>query len=197
MRPYVRAANITWEGWDLADVKEMNFAPTEFETYCLKKGDVLLNEGSGSANEVGKPAVWRGEIAGACFQNTLLRIRPFTYNPDLLRFCLLYLALSGQFIANTKGVNIIHIGKAGLAKFVIPEPPVREQRLLLERLDAAFANAQRLEAEATRARALLDRLESAILAKAFRGELVPQHPDDEPASVLLERIGAQRTSAKM
>src|SRR5262249_1725905 len=74
MRPYLRAANVTWNGWDLTDVKEMNFAPTEFETYCLKDGDILLNEGSGSAKEVGKPVVWRGQIADVCFQNTLLRV---------------------------------------------------------------------------------------------------------------------------
>lgn len=194
MRPYLRSANITWNGWDLSDVKSMNFSPAEFETFRLENGDVLLNEGSGSAKEVGKPAVWRDEIADICFQNTLLRIRPHTYNSDLLRFCLLYLALSGQFIEKTQGVNIIHIGKAGLAKFMIPVPPESEQEALLAGLKTAFAHADRLEAEATRARALLDRLESALLAKAFRGELVPQDPNDEPASVLLDRIRAARAA---
>lgn len=60
MRPYVRSANITWDGWDLSDVKEMNFSPEEFEVFKLKSGDVLLNEGSGSPSEVGKPAIWKG-----------------------------------------------------------------------------------------------------------------------------------------
>ncbi|TPG13540.1 restriction endonuclease subunit S [Sphingomonas oligophenolica] len=195
MRPYVRSANVTWDGWDLSDVKEMNFSPTEFPVFVLEKGDVLLNEGSGSAKEVGKPAVWHGEIEGACFQNTLLRVRPTKYLPDLLRYALLYMAKSGQFIANTKGVNIIHIGKAGLAKTVIPVPPVEQQQPLLTAIDNAFARADRLEAEAARARALIDRLEAAILAKAFRGELVPQDPNDEPASVLLDRIRAERATA--
>jgi len=193
MRPYVRAANITWNGWDLSDVKEMNFAPAEFETFRLHPGDVLLNEGSGSAKEVGKPAVWNAEIEGACFQNTLLRVQPHNYLPELLRYCLLYIALSGQFIRNTKGVNIIHIGKAGLASTVIPVPPVEAQDQLVEELDAAFARADRLETEAARARTLVDRLESAIVAKAFRGKLVPQDPNDEPASVLLERMRAERS----
>jgi type I restriction enzyme S subunit len=192
MRPYLRAGNITWKGWDLTNVKEMNFTPEEFKTFCLKDGDVLLNEGSGSAKEVGKPAVWRGQIANVCFQNTLLRVRPFTYDSDLLRYCLLYLALSGQFIANTKGVNIIHIGKAGLSRFMIPEPPESEQKFLLERLNVAFGHVEHLEAEVVRARALLDRLEAAIVAKAFKGELVPQDPSDEPASVLLDRIRTHR-----
>jgi type I restriction enzyme, S subunit len=195
MKPYLRAANITWSGWDLSDVKEMNFSPAEFETFCLKDGDVLLNEGSGSAKEVGKPAVWRGQIGDVCFQNTLLRVRPFSYDSDLLRYCLLYLALSGQFIANTKGVNIIHIGKAGLAKFMIPEPPKNEQKALLDRLNVAFARADRLEAEASRVRALLDRLETAILTKAFKGELVLRDPFEEPASAPLDRILARSASA--
>lgn len=195
MRPYMRSANITWSGWDLSDVKEMNFSPAEFETFNLQPGDVLLNEGSGSAKEVGKPAIWNGEIEGACFQNTLLRIRPTGYLPELLRYCLLYVALSGQFIRNTQGVNIIHIGKAGLAKTIIPVPPQDQQTRLLETLDLAFARADRLEAEAARARALLDRLESALLAKAFRGELVPQDPNDEPAQTLLDRIRTGRAAA--
>jgi len=58
----------------------------------------------------------------------------------------------------------------------------------------ALARADRLEAEAARSRKLLDRLESAILVKAFRGKLVPQDPNDEPASALLDRIRAQRAA---
>jgi len=195
MRPYVRAANITWSGWDLSDVKEMNFSPDEFETFALQPGDVLLNEGSGSAKEVGKPAVWNGEIQGACFQNTLLRVRPEGYLPHLLRYSILHIALSGGFVDNAKGISIFHIGKAGLARTVIPVPPVDEQPQLLQALDATFSRADRLETEAARARALLDRLESAVLGKAFRGELVAQNPTDEPASVLLERIRLQRAEA--
>jgi len=65
----------------------------------------------------------------------------------------------------------------------------------VDRIEATFARTHCLEAEAARARALLDRLESAILAKAFRGELVLQDPNDEPASVLLDRIRAERAAA--
>ena len=53
----------------------------------------------------------------------------------------------------------------------------------------------RLASEATSARKLIDHLDEAILAKAFRGELVPQDPSEEPASVLLERIRAERDAA--
>ncbi len=80
--------------------------------------------------------------------------------------------------------------------FNIALPPVEEQREIIARIKQALARADRLEAEAARGRALLNRLESAILAKAFNGELVPQDPNDEPASVPLDRIQAQRAQAK-
>ncbi|MCE7029436.1 restriction endonuclease subunit S [Jiella avicenniae] len=77
----------------------------------------------------------------------------------------------------------------------IPLPPPTEQIQMERILDSTFARADRMEAEAARARKLLDRLEQSILAKAFRGELVPQDPNDEPASVLLERIRTERAKA--
>jgi type I restriction enzyme, S subunit len=73
MRPYLRSANVTWAGIDLSDVKEMNFHSGDAEAFALKPGDLLLNEASGSPNEVGKPAIWRGEIEGCCFQTQIRR----------------------------------------------------------------------------------------------------------------------------
>lgn len=66
---------------------------------------------------------------------------------------------------------------------------------IVRRVEVLFAYADRLEARYAAARAQVERLTQALLAKAFRGELVPQDPNDEPASVLLERIRAARESA--
>ncbi len=82
-----------------------------------------------------------------------------------------------------------------MSKMPVPVAPLEEQAEIVRRIDIAFAEIDRLAAEATAARRLLDRLDQAILAKAFRGELVPQDPNDEPASVLLERIRAERAGA--
>jgi type I restriction enzyme S subunit len=77
----------------------------------------------------------------------------------------------------------------------VPVPPLAEQMEIVRRIESAFAEIDRLTAEAAAARRLLDRLDQAVLAKAFRGELVPQDPADEPAAVLLDRIRAERAAA--
>ncbi|GAD65180.1 hypothetical protein PA6_085_00030, partial [Aquipseudomonas alcaligenes NBRC 14159] len=77
----------------------------------------------------------------------------------------------------------------------LPVPPAGEQTEIVRRVEQLFAFADQLEAKVTTAQARIDRLTQSILAKAFRGELVPQDPNDEPASLLLERIRAQRADA--
>lgn len=79
-----------------------------------------------------------------------------------------------------------------LAAVRIPVAPVQEQREIVHRIESAFAKIDRLAKEAKRALELVGRLDEAILAKAFRGELVPQDENDEPATHLLARIRAER-----
>jgi type I restriction enzyme S subunit len=77
---------------------------------------------------------------------------------------------------------------------IVPVPSTEEQTEIVRRVEELFAYADRIETRYQAARARIDKLTPAILAKAFRGELVPQNPDDEPASVLLERIQASRAA---
>lgn len=76
-------------------------------------------------------------------------------------------------------------------------PPLEEQREIIRRVETLFTYADHLEARYQTARAHVERLKPALLAKAFRGELVPQDPRDEPASVLLDRIRAQKAGTAL
>jgi type I restriction enzyme S subunit len=92
--------------------------------------------------------------------------------------------------ANTRGQTRPGINGEILKSLFLPLPSLTEQRKILNLIETGFAWIERLAADATSARKLIDNLDQAILAKAFRGELVPQDPNDEPASELLERIKA-------
>ena len=73
--------------------------------------------------------------------------------------------------------------------------PIDEQREVARRVETLFAYADRIEARLAAAQSAVDRLTPSLLAKAFRGELVPQDPADEPAAELLERLAAKREAA--
>ncbi len=79
--------------------------------------------------------------------------------------------------------------------FEVAIPSTQEQTEIVRRVEQLFAFADQLEAKVASAKNRIDHLTQSILAKAFRGELVPQDPNDEPASALLERIQAQRAAA--
>lgn len=77
----------------------------------------------------------------------------------------------------------------------LPVPSLATQDKIVDHVDVALAALSLLTVESTAASKLLGRLGQSILAKAFRGELVPQDPVDEPASVLLDRIRAEHAKA--
>ncbi|MBB3164659.1 type I restriction enzyme S subunit [Rhizobium laguerreae] len=95
----------------------------------------------------------------------------------------------------SNGSNVPQINNGDIAPLPIEVPSPSEQAEIAKRLGTAFSWIDSLASEATSARTLVDRLDQAVLAKAFRGELVPQDPDDEPASELLERTKAECRAA--
>jgi type I restriction enzyme S subunit len=86
------------------------------------------------------------------------------------------------------GATRLRIDLTMFKNFPIPLPPRAEQQEIVRRVEALFAIADRIESRLATAQKTVERLTPATLAKAFRGELVPQDPNDEPASALLERL---------
>jgi type I restriction enzyme S subunit len=137
MRPYLRAANVGWEGLKLDDVKTMNFTDAEMATYSLRPGDLLLAEASGSPGEVGKPALWSGELDECAFQNTLIRVRPRGADSRYLLHFFRHQARLGAFAAGSRGAGINHLGQAALAGWPVPAPPLAVQQRIVAILDQA------------------------------------------------------------
>lgn len=112
---------------------------------------------------------------------------------------LLYWLISedfAQFSALHEGRTVLpKINQKALNSTPFPLPPLDEQAETVRRIDSAFNWLDRMAADHAAAAKLLPKLDAAILAKAFRGELVPQDPEDERASVLLERVQAERDAA--
>ncbi|KUF38829.1 restriction endonuclease subunit S [Comamonas kerstersii] len=94
------------------------------------------------------------------------------------------------------GTGIQHIHLTDLRKDLIPLPPFEEQTEIVRRVEILLAYADRLEARLQSAQTAAERLTPALLAKAFRGELVPQDPNDEPATELLRRLREAAPSQK-
>jgi type I restriction enzyme S subunit len=127
-----------------------------------------------------------------CQSVALVRLR----EPERARFIELFLnteaAGKAQIEKVIYGQGRPHLSFADLKRLRIPVIDVMQTQAFVKRLDEAFEMIDRFAAGATSARKLIDHLERAVLTKAFRGELVPQDPADEPAGVLLERIRAER-----
>jgi type I restriction enzyme S subunit len=193
MRPYLRVANVFEDRIDTSDVMQMNFTPTEYETYRLGYGDVLLNEGQ-SMELVGRPAIYRNEVPGACFTNTLVRFRASDgLDPEYALAVFLTYLKNGRFqkIA-TITVNIAHLGAGRFAELEFPLPPLAEQREIVSEVTRHDSIIKAVENEVIAGIKRASRLRQAILRRAFEGKLVPQDPRGEPAGVLLERIRAEK-----
>ncbi len=196
--PVLRIPNIAKGRIDTTDLKHASFDEKERAKLALKAGDVLVIRSNGSLTLVGRSAVATDEVAGFLYAGYLIRLRlnMERVSPDFLQLAFEEPSIRGViegFAKSTSGVN--NINSEQLKSLMIPLPSLVEQTEIVRRVEAAFAEIDRLTDEAAAARRLLDRLDQAILARAFRGELVPQDPADEPASVLLERIRAERAAA--
>lgn len=190
--PYIRAANITEAGVDLADVLKMDFSDAEKETFALKAGDVLLTEASGSSEHVGRPAIWKYEAGLFCFQNTVLRFSPLGIGSEFAYYMFSALQKLGIFRKVAGGVGINHLSAGKFSKIAVPLPSTAEQERIVQLLAAGFTacdmHAEAIDKSLKQSAAQRKNL----LKAAFAGQLVPQDPADEPASVLLERIRAER-----
>jgi len=172
MRPYLRVANVFDDRIDLSDVMEMDFPPPDAERYELAPGDILLNEGQ-SPELVGRPAMYRGELPGACFTNSLIRYRPRgRIDSEFALLLFRHYLYSGRFQREARiTTNIAHLSAKRFAAVELPVPPLPAQREIVRETREQLAAADRLEATLEAALARARALERVLLRDALSGRL--------------------------
>lgn len=188
--PYVRVADFPGNRLRLDFIKKTSSEIDEqFRRARLRPGDLLLS----IRGSVGRVVEIPEELANANITQDTARL---SINKRVnRRFVLMALLDEGtqrRMRAATRGVAVRGINIGDVRALQLPLPPMQEQTEIVRRVEALFAFADRLEARLAQAQTAADRLTPSLLAKAFRGELVPQDPADEPASKLLRRLAAQR-----
>jgi type I restriction enzyme S subunit len=195
--PYLRVANVYANELRIDDLSMIGCTEAEAKRTTLKAGDLLVVEGNGSLDQIGRVAMWQGEIARCLHQNHLIKVRPLeALDPGFTLYWLLSPAgrrAIEAVAASSSGLHTLSLSK--VAGLPLPFCRVTEQHEIVRRIESAFARIEQLAVQAKRALELVGKLDEAILAKAFRGELVPQDENDEPAEKLLERIRAERAAA--
>lgn len=191
--PVLRMGNIQ-DGKVVWDDLKYTSNVSEIKKYKLENGDVLFNR-TNSPELVGKTAIYRNERP-AIYAGYIIRIKTNSkLNPEFLNLCLNTIeAREWCNQVKTDGVSQSNINAQKLATFRIHRPPIEEQEEIVRIVIELFAFAEKLERGYAKAKAMMDQLPQSILAKAFRGELVEQDPDDEAAGVLLERIRAEKSA---
>ena len=167
--PFLRTSNVLWDEIDLSSVDEMSIPEHELAAKLLRPGDLLVCEGG----EIGRAAIWNGEVETMSFQNHLHRLRPIVEDVEP-RFYVYFLQSAftqlGLFEGAGNKTTIPNLSRSRLAAFEVPQPKVNEQR----RITAALAHVRKAIKVQDRSAMLARDLERSTMQTLFtrglRGE---------------------------
>lgn len=194
---YLRNINVRWGSIDTSDLLEMPFKSHELERYSLEPGDVLVCEGG----EPGRCAVWSISDPTIKYQKALHRVRmEGGILPLWLVFHLYFDAQRGALSKSFTGTTIKHLPREAFREYDVHLAPLPEQHRIVEAIESYFTRLDDAVATLERVQRNLKRYRASVLKAAVEGRLVPTEAelaraegrDYEPASVLLERILAER-----
>jgi type I restriction enzyme S subunit len=189
--PYLRNINVRWGSFDLESVSTVPMPPEQREKFALAAGDLLVCEGG----EPGRCAIWSGSTSLMAYQKALHRVRPLEgVTAEWIALMLEEAVRNGRTVRMLTGTTIKHLPQEKLRTLEIPVPSLDFQEQLVEDFSSAEIRLSRLHGSAESSVAASGRLRRALLARAFTGRLVPQHPADTPAATLLAQIQAERAA---
>jgi type I restriction enzyme S subunit len=198
--PVLRIPNVVRGRVDLADMKNASRPLGLSEESALQPGDLLMVRTNGSIDLVGRTAVLNRPLSPFHgFASYLLRFR-FDQSRVLADWVHLFLSspTGRKFLerhaASSAGQHNVSLSMLG--KMPIPLPSKEEQRAIIQETERRLSVVADIEATIDANQKRAERMRQSLLRKAFSGQLVPQDPSDEPASVLLARICAERAAKK-
>ena len=187
---YITTSNLYWDRFEMSTLKEMYFTEEELDKCTAIKGDLLVCEGG----DIGRSAIWNYDY-DIRIQNHIHKLR--AYLPLCTRF-FYYVMFLYKGIGNIggKGIGIQGLSSGALHNIILPLPPISEQERIIAQIETIMPLAAKYEKSQDELNCLNDdiytRLRKSILQEAIQGKLVPQDPNDEPASVLLELIREEK-----
>jgi len=167
--PYLRNVDVQWDFVNVEDLPEMDISSDEYERYTLQVGDLIVCEGG----EVGRTAIWHGELPLCGFQKAIHRVRPRS-KKDTARFfyyAMSAAAKSGIFIANGNPNTIPHLTGEQFRVYRFPFPPVDEQCAIAETLDIETTKVDRLAEKIRGSIEKLREYRTALISAAVTGKI--------------------------
>ena len=164
--------------------------------FLVKKGDFLIARGNGSMSLIGRGGLVEDDPDLVAYPDTMIRIRPLSMviNARFLRAIWDVNSVRQQIERQSRtSAGIYKINQSSLHSIVLPIPPISEQVRIVDAIEQKLSIASNLVTVIENTSVRLERLRQSILKRAFSGKLVSQDPNDEPASVLLEGIQAERS----
>jgi type I restriction enzyme S subunit len=165
--PYLGVGNVYRGRLDLTKVKQFELEPGELERRRLNAGDLLIIEGNGSFNEIGRCAKWNGEIENCVHQNHVIRCRPS--DTEMCDFVLLFLnspngmEIMQRLAITSSGLYSLSVGK--IRQIAIPLPPLAEQKRIVAKVDELMALVDQLEEQLASSRTLAAQLTEAVVTE--------------------------------
>jgi len=180
----IQNGNVDWN-----NVPYCQISDNDKNKYLLHTGDILFARTGATTGK----SFLIGECPETVFASYLIRLKlPKNMDNNYVYKYFQSLGYWKQISSDSKGTGQPGMNATILGTLQIPLPPLLEQYRIVAKIEELFALADEIEQSVIKGIKRADYLEQSILAKAFRGELVPQDPNDEPANVLLERIKAER-----
>lgn len=154
-------------------------------------GDVLLS----CSGSVGRVALVDKDDEYVMVRSAaMIRPDPKKLRPDFLMYALQSPEMQQKILDASRSTAQSNIFLGPIKKLRVPVPSIGEQEQIVKQIENLFHIVRRVEKRWKTASTEIERLTPALLAKAFRGELVPQDPNDEPAQKLLERLKAIKSA---